>query len=521
MEYWADLWGTNQRETVQPQTGKTKQGCVEEQKQKERNKDNTALHHFSKRRQELSLKKSFVQEKEKDLSLLEVNDNNQSRNSKSLFANVQIQPKDHNTDNKENVHHDLKVSIYPESSGNKEVKIGDGVTSELHNQEEYGTAVIQNNMQHLMGTVTVMKLLREEDREIKSQAVLNKIFGGVLYADAFAKEKKNKQKNAQVQNIPVKNKSTQHIQHTDYLKGIPKVKTIPSDFEGSGYTELQQRGDNDIFSFSGEGQPSEDLPGERDASGPDLEGPDIQIGFSGPSEAETTESDMRGPGYNEIPEKVGNSGNTIGAEDSTAKEVNVADVSLVEGSNDIIGTTKFKELPGKEGNRKDSGSQNAHQGKVEFHYPHVPLKEKRKGSGSDTANFNEIPKNGKSSTQKGTEHSNRNEATLQEKQRFSSKGKSQSRVISSPGLHNEVKNEIGSHSGPIPEENAAAAHNSGRKGYYISQRQNNASRRKDMSQRKDSWEYSGHHSNRSPSPRRTDDSSESSESSSSSESDGE
>ncbi|XP_004390195.1 matrix extracellular phosphoglycoprotein [Trichechus manatus latirostris] len=538
--------------TFQPQTEKTKQDCVEEQKitykdhhekhgyyifkyvytspgrknqtdikPEERNKDDTALRHpGKKRKQDLPPKENVVWEREKVLLLLEANENNQSSKSQNIFANRETQHEDHSISNKENAHDGLKMSIYPESTGHNGAENGDNAISKQHDQEEYSADLIRNNTQHLTRPVTVIAPLREERKKKKPRNVLKKFLRGANYAEVFSKGKKNHQKDAQVHNIPVKSKSTYHIQrNSDYLKQLPKVKTISSDFEGSGYTGLQQRGGNDISPFSGDGQPLEDIPGKGDATGPDVEGTDTQKGFSGPSEAETTDPDTRGPGYNEIPEKEEDSGNAIGSRDTTAKEANAAGVSLVEGSNDITGSTNFKELPGKEGNRVDAGSQNAHQGRIEFHYPHAPSKEKRKEGGSDvtkSTDYNEIPKNGKGSTRKGAEHSNRNQETLKERQRFSGKGKSQGLPISSPGFDNEIS----FHNGPTNGKNTVI-HSNGRKNNHVPHRQNAATWNKGMSQRKGSWDYRRPHSNRrSPRLPRKDDSSESSESDSSSDSDG-
>ncbi|XP_007949893.1 matrix extracellular phosphoglycoprotein [Orycteropus afer afer] len=539
--------------TFQPQTEKTKQGCVEEQKitykdhhgkhdyyifkyvyassgrknptdiKEEKNKDNIALHHFGKRRkQEPSHKNNVVQEREKDLSLFKLSENNQSRRSQNILVNRQTPHKDHSISKKENVHNDLKMSVYPESTENKRVINGDDAFSELHDQEEYGAALIRNNVHHLTGPVTITELLREKEKEKKPRNVLSKIFRVANYAKASLKDSKNHQRDAHAQNIPVKSKSPHHIQHiTHYIKQLPKVKTIPSDFEGSGYTDLKERGDNDISPSSGDGWPFEDIPGKEEGTGPDLEGTNSQTGFSGPTGAQSTNLDTRGPGYNEIPEKKENGGNAIGTRDATTKGANAAGVSLVAGSNDIIGSTNFKELPGKEGNRVDSGSQNAHRGKVEFHYPHEPSKGKRKESSSavtKSTNYNEIPKNGKGSTQKGTERSDRNQEPLNERQRFSGKGNIQGPFIASSSLDNEIKHEVGSHNGPTNEKNTVT-HNHGRKSHYVPHRQNNALWNKGKSQRKGSWNYRRSHSNRN-SPRRKDDSSESSESDSSSDSSG-
>ncbi|XP_009446279.2 matrix extracellular phosphoglycoprotein isoform X1 [Pan troglodytes] len=537
--------------TFQPQTEKTKQSCVEEQritykghhekhghyvfkcvymspgkknqtdvKQEEKNKDNIGFHHLGKRiNQELSSKENIVQERKKDLSLSEASENKGSSKSQNYFTNRQGLNKEYSISNKENTHNGLRMSIYPKSTGNKGFEDGDDAISKLHDQEEYGAALIRNNMQHIMRPVTAIKLLGEENKENTPRNVLNIIPASMNYAKAHSKDKKKPQRDSQAQKSPVKSKSTHRIQHNiDYLKHLSKVKKIPSDFEGSGYTDLQERGDNDISPFSGDGQPFKDIPGKGEATGPDLEGKDIQTGFAGPSEAESTHLDTKKPGYNEIPEREENGGNTIGTRDETAKEADAVDVSLVEGSNDIMGSTNFKELPGREGNRVDAGSQNAHQGKVEFHYPPAPSKEKRKEGSSDateSTNYNEIPKNGKGSTRKGVDHSNRHQATLNEKQRFPSKGKSQGLPIPSRGLDNEIKTEMDSFNGPSHEN--IITH--GRKYHYVPHRQNSSTWNKGMPHGKGSWGRQPH-SNRRFSSRRRDDSSESSDSGSSSDSDG-
>ncbi|XP_002745682.5 matrix extracellular phosphoglycoprotein isoform X2 [Callithrix jacchus] len=534
--------------TFRPQTEKTEQSCVEEQritykghhekhgfyvfkyvymspgkknqtdvKQEEKNKDNIGFHHLGKRRnQELSSKENIVQKREKDLSLSEARENNQSSKSQNHFTNRQRLNEDYSLSNKENIYNGLKMSVYSESTGNKGFEDGVDDISKLHDQEEYGAALIRNNMQHIIGPVTVIKLLGEENKENKPRNVLNKIPARMNYAKAHFKDKKKPQRDSQAQKGPVKSKSTHQIQHNiDYLKHLPKVKKIPSDFEGSGYTDVQERGDNDISPFSGDGQPFKDIPGKGEATGPDLEGTDLQTEFAGPSEGESTNLDTREPGYNEIPEREKNGRNTIGSRDETVKEADGVDISLVEGSNDIMGSTNFKKLPGREGNRVDAGSQNAHQGKVEFHYPPAPSKEKRKEGSSDateSTNYNEIPKNGKDGARKGVDHSNRNQATLNEKQRFPSKGKSQDLPISSRGLDNEIKTKMNSLNGPSNE-------NISRKYHYVPHRQNNSLGNKGTPQGKDSWGRQPHSNRRFSSPRR-DKSSDSSDSGSSSESDG-
>ncbi|XP_060511944.1 matrix extracellular phosphoglycoprotein [Panthera onca] len=534
--------------TFQPQTEKTKEDCVEEQritykghhekhgyymfkyvytssgrknhtdiKQEEKKKDGIAHHNSGKRRnQEPAPKENIVQEREKSLSIVGANENNQSSKTQTPFENRQATNEDDTIDNKENAHSDQKRYIYPESTGNNGVDDGDNAISKLRDQEEYGTALFRNSMQHIMEPGTVTELLAEENKENQHRNVLSKIPASVNYVKVPSKDRKNYQRDPQAQNIPVKNKSTRLTQYnTDHSKQLPKLKKIPSDFEGSGYPDLQGRGDNDISPFSGDGQPFKDISGKEEPIGPDLKGADIQTEFSGPSEA-----DARGPGYNEIPEKEENGRNTIGTRDETRKEANTADVSLVvEGSNDIIGSTNFKELPGKEGNRVDASSQNAHQGKVEFHYPHPPSKEKKKEGSSDIAestDYNEIPKNGKGTSRKGTEHSNRNQAIPNEKQRFPSKGKSQGQLVPSQDLDNEIKNEIGSHNG-LNNEGTIITHS--RRNHYVPHRQN-STRNKGVPQRKGSWGYRKPHSSRRFSPPRKNDSSDSSDSGSSSESDG-
>ncbi|XP_055290198.1 matrix extracellular phosphoglycoprotein [Moschus berezovskii] len=533
--------------TLQPQAEKTKQDCVEEQritykghhekngyymfkyvstssgrknqtdvKQEEKSKG-IALPHSGKRSQEPAPKENIIQKKEEDLFLPRTNENNKGTKSQNLSGNKQSMKEDYSISSKENAHSDLKTSIYPESTGKRGAEDRDSALRKLHNQEGYGATLIRNNMHHRMEPGTVTELLGEEN---KPRNVLGKIPADANYAKAPS-QLKNHQRDSQAQNIPVKSKTTHLIQHNmDYLKQLPKVKTIPSDFEGSGYPDLQGRGDNDLFPFSGDGPPFKDISGKGDATDPDREGTDIQTELSGPSETETTSPDAKGPGYNEIPEKERNGRKTPGTRGKTAQEANTADVSLVEGGNDIIGSTDFKKLPGKEGNGVDGSSQNVHQGETEFHYPRVPSKDKRKDGSSDGAesiNYNEIPKNGKGSSRKGIEHSNRNQETSKEEQRFPSKSKGRGQLIPSRGLDNEIKNEIGSHNGPN-NEGTIITHS--RKNHYVPHRQNNYAWNKGGSQSKGTWGYRNSLSNRRFRPPKKHDSSESSDSGSSSESDG-
>ncbi|XP_016068541.1 PREDICTED: matrix extracellular phosphoglycoprotein [Miniopterus natalensis] len=517
---------------VQPQTEGTKQDCVEEQGitykghhekhghyifqyvytppgrknrtniKEDITKDNTALHHSGKRRhQGPAPQENRVQGREKDLLLLGVD-------------------KKKHISNRENAHNDLTMPICPDSTGNNRPGDGADVLSRLRGQEEHGTALTRNDMRRVMEPGAVTELLGAENKELKARNGLNKILSSANHAKSSSKGKKNHQRDPQALNIPIKSKSTHQIHHdTDSLKQFPKLKKIPSDFEGSGYLDLQGRGDNDISPFSGDGQPFKDISGKGDAVDPDLEGADTQTEVSGLVEAETVNPEAGGPGNNDIPGTAENGKNTIGTRDGTAQEAN-ADVSLLEGGNHIAGSTKFKELPGKEGSRADAGSQNAHQGKVEFHYPHVSSKEQRKEGSRDVAestNYNEIPKNGKGSSRKGTEHSTRNQVTSSEKQRFPSEGKRPGQLIPSRGLDNEIINERGSHSGPS-NEGTVTTHSG--KNHYVPHRQNSATWSKGVPQGKGSRAHRKSHANRRVRLLRKHASSESSDSGSSSESDG-
>uniref|UniRef100_A0A8C2PAX7 Matrix extracellular phosphoglycoprotein n=1 Tax=Capra hircus TaxID=9925 RepID=A0A8C2PAX7_CAPHI len=536
--------------TLKPQAEKTKQDCVEEQritykghhekhgyymfkhvstssgrknqtdvKQGEKNKG-IALPHSGKRSQEPAPKENIVQKKEEDLFLPRTNENNKSTKSQNLSGNKQSMNEDYSISSKENAHSDLKMSIYPESTGKHGAEDRNSAVRKLHNQEGYGAALIRNNMYHRMEPGTVIELLGEENKQNKPRKVLGKLPADANHAKAPSRLK-NHQRDSQAQNMPVKSKTTHLIQHNmKHLKQLPKVKKIPSDFEGSGDPDLQGRGDNDLSPFSGDGPPFKDISGKGDAIDPDPEGTDIQTELPSPSETETTSPDAKGPGYNEIPEKERNGRKTTGTRGKTAQEANTADVSLVEGTNDIIGGTDFKKLPGQEGSRVDGGSQDAHQGEIEFHYPHVPSKDKRKdgsSNGAESTKYNEIPKNGKGSSRKSTEHSARNQEPSKEKQRFPSKSKGQGQLIPSRGLDNEIKNEISSHNGPN-NERTIITHS--RKNHYVPHRQNNYTRNKGGSQSKGTWGYRSSHSNRRFRPPKKHDSSESSDSGSSSESDG-
>ncbi|XP_036310999.1 matrix extracellular phosphoglycoprotein [Pipistrellus kuhlii] len=478
----------------------------------EKNKDNIVLHLSGKRRnQEPALKENLAQEREKDLSLRGVDKNNQISKSPNLFETRQTTNEDYSISHKDNAYNDLQMPTYPESTGNNGSEDGGDVLSELHDQEEYGAALTRNNAQLIMVPGAAIEPLGDKSKDIKPRNVPSKSSAGANHAKAPSKGKKNHQRDPQAPSAPAKGKSMYHIQYsTDYLKQAPTLKKIPSDFEGSGYPDLHVRGDN-VSPFSGDGQPFKDVSGKGEAMGPDPEGAGIPTELSGPGEAETMNPEAGGPGYNDIPEGAEDGRSAIGTRDG---------VSLVGGSNDIIGSTNFRELPGKEGNRVDAGGQNAHQGQVEFHYPQGPSKEKRKEGGRDVAestDYNEIPRNGKGGSREGTEHSNRNQVASSEKQRFPGKGKSPSQLTPPQGLDDDINGDIGSHSdpnneGPIPTH-------SGRN-QYGPHRQNSSPWGKGLPQRKGPWAHRKSQPNRRFRPPRQHDSSESSDSASSSESEG-
>ncbi|KAM6161048.1 matrix extracellular phosphoglycoprotein [Erethizon dorsatum] len=496
--------------TFQPQTVKTRQGYVGEQRQEEKSKDDIALHRFAKRRnQELSSHENIVLESEKVLSLFEASGNNQNSKSPHLSANRQILKEEYRVIHEGKAHKDLMVPTYPESTGPKGAKDGDNGTRSLHVQEEYGTALARNKVQGIMRPMTVREQWEEEDNEKNPRSAPSKIPADVHYAQAHSRGKKRHQPGARAQNSPVKSKSARHVRRsTHYLPPLSKVRRIPSDFEGSG--DLQGRGDNDISPFSGDGQPFRDIPGKGEALRPDRKSTDRQTGLS---EAETVKL-----GPNEIPEGEEGGDNALAAGAGPAKEAGVPAVSLGEGSS-ITGSTDFRDLPGKEGKRVDAGSQDA-QGKIELRYPSAPSRGRIKGGSgvaTESATHNEIPKHGKGSPRKAAGLPGGNQAALSEKHGFSSKGESQGLIIPSHGLDNEIKNEISSRRGPHDEGNGITH---GRKNSYISHGQDDTVRGKGGSQRRGSWGYRRPHFHRGFSSPRRGDSSESSDSSSSSESGG-
>ncbi|KFO22527.1 Matrix extracellular phosphoglycoprotein [Fukomys damarensis] len=483
--------------------------------QEEKSKDNITLHRFDKRRnQELPSYENIVLESEKVLFLLEANVNNQSNKSTYLSENRQTLKEEHRVIHNGKAHKDGMELTYPQSTGSRGAKDGDNGTRSLDNQEEYSAALIRNKAHHVM---TVTEEGKEENQETNPRNSQRKIPVDVNHAKAHSKGKKSHQPGVRAQSSPVTNKTTQHNRRsTHYLPQLSKVRRVPSDFEGSGYTDLQGRGDNDISPFSGDGQPFKDISGREEAVGPNLESVDRQTGLSGLGEAETVNTDIRGLGPNEIPEGKEHGGDAHASRAGTSKGAGEAAVSLVEGSSDITGSTNFRDLPGKEGNRVDAGSQNAHRGKIELHYPRAPSKEQIKGDSGITTH-NEIPKHGRGGTRKATELSGRNQGASSEKHQSSSKGESQGFIIPSHGLDNEIKNEIGSHRGPHNEGNVIT--HSG-KNSYAPRGQNDWVRSEGGSQRRGPWGYRRHPSSRGFSSRKRGSSSESSGSSSSSESGG-
>ncbi|XP_028629584.1 matrix extracellular phosphoglycoprotein [Grammomys surdaster] len=420
-----------------------------------------------------------------------------------LFSMTWVAPMlnvDGSNSNQGNFHKDLTASVYPEPMVGKGAEDGQSVPLHMPDQDRYGAALLRNTMQPVKSMVIGTELWRDRNQEKKPQSVLSIIPADANDVKDSLKDIKNQQRYLLSQDIPVKSKLTRQTRRsTHYLTHLPQVRKIPSDFEGSGSPDLLVRGDNDVPPFSGDGQHFMHIPGKGGATGPGLESsashPD-----SGASKAEVVDPHMYGLGSNEIPGREGQSGSAYATRHKTAQEAGSAGVGLVEGSNEITGSTNFRQLPGKEGNRVGAGSQNAHQGKVEFHYPQVSSKEKVKGGGrehTERAGYNEIPKSSKGSSSKDAEESKGNQVTLTESQRFPGKSKSQS----SHSLGYEVKSE--------QETN-----------HYVHHGQNNPTGNKGTSQRRGSWPSRRPYSHRRVSTRQRNSSSESSYSRSSSESDG-
>uniref|UniRef100_A0A8C6MRA8 Matrix extracellular phosphoglycoprotein with ASARM motif (bone) n=1 Tax=Mus spicilegus TaxID=10103 RepID=A0A8C6MRA8_MUSSI len=402
--------------------------------------------------------------------------------------------------NQGNIHKDLAASVYPDPTVDEGIEDGQGALLHPPGQDRYGAALLRNITQPVKSLVTGAELRREGNQEKRPQSVLSAIPADVNDAKVSLKDIKNQERYLLTQSSPVKSKHMRQTRRsTHYLTHLPQIRKTPSDFEGSGSPDLLVRGDNDVPPFSGDGQHFMHIPGKGGAvgSGPESS---TSLPVSGSSKAEVVDPHTNGLGSNEIPGREGHGGSAYATRDKAAQGAGSAGGSLVGGSNEITGSTNFRELPGKEGNRIDAGSQNAHQGKVEFHYPQVALREKVKGGGEHAgrAGYNEIPKSSKGSSSKDAEESKGNQLTLTASQRFPGKGKSQGPALPSHSLSNEVKS----------EEN-----------HYMFHGQNNLTPNKGMSQRRGSWPSRRPHSHRRASTRQRD-SSESSSSGSSSESHG-
>ncbi|XP_037065239.1 matrix extracellular phosphoglycoprotein [Peromyscus leucopus] len=421
------------------------------------------------------------------------------------------------TTNQGSAHGDLTASMHPEPTGDKGAEnVGDALLNRP-GQERYGAALIRSIPQPIQRLMTRTELRRDKNREKKPKSVPGMIPAGINDAKDHLKDEENQQRYLLSQNSSVKSKHTHQVRRSTHY--LPQIRKIPGDFEGSGSPYTQVRGDNDVPPFSGDGQHFLDIPGRGGAVGPGLDSSTSHTGLSGSDKAEIGDPQTSGLDSNEIPESERHGGDVVATGEETAPRAGAAGVRLAEGGNDITGTTNFRELPGKEGNRVDAGSQNAHQGKVEFHYPRGPSKEKPKGGSRDStgsASYNEIPKRGKGSSRKDAEESHRNQVTWTEKQRFPGKGKSQGQVLPSHSLGNEIKSKGDSSNAPS-SEGIIITHS--RKNHYVLHGQNNSTRNKGMSQRRGAWPSRRPHAHRRFSPVRRDSSESSSDSSSESEGD--
>ncbi|XP_048220709.1 matrix extracellular phosphoglycoprotein [Perognathus longimembris pacificus] len=481
--------------TFQPQTVKTSQDCVEEQKQRKKSNKTIAFDLLEEERhQEVTPKENMTPKKKSDLSLFVVNENNQNSKPSNLSAKTKTTNDGTRISRKGNAHDDLVMARIPEFTVDKRTEDGAGTISHLHVQEEYGATLTTNSR----GPGTVSALWGEGSKATTPSNVLSKILAGVNYVKVHSEGKKNHQRGPQDHKSSVQSKSNHYTRRdTHYLTRLSKSQNVPSDFEGSGDTN-QETEAHGLSPFSGDGQPFKDFCWEGGVTGPDVQ---TELAGQGASQAINRAPGV--PGSNELPETEGHDGRVIGASSDRVRETGTG-VDLGEGTNDIIGNTNFRELPGKEGNRVDADSQNAQQGKVESHYPKSPSREKGKEGGRDTSestHYNEFPTHGKGSSYKGPEQSNRNEVTLSEKP-----------IIPSRGLDNEIRHEIDSHNVPSNEGNIVTHRRQTHGG------QHNSTRNKGRSHRKGPWSYRRLHSHRRASPSHRDHSTESSDSGSSSES---
>ncbi|XP_031198064.1 matrix extracellular phosphoglycoprotein [Mastomys coucha] len=424
---------------------------------------------------------------------------------------------DSRSSNHSNIHRDLATSVYPEPMMGEGAMDGQGAPLYLPDRDRYGATLLRNTTQPIKNLVTGTELRRDRNQEKRPQSVLSIILADVNDVKDPLKDIKNQQRYLLPQNIPVRSKRARQTRQTiHYLTHLPQIRKIPSDFEGSGSPELVMRGDNDVPPFSGDGQHFIHIPSKGGAVGPGLES-SASHPVSGSRIAEVVDPRMNGLGSNEIPGREGHGGSAYATGDKAAQGAGSAGMNFVGGSNEITGgSTNFRELPGKEGNRVDSSSQNAHQGKVGFHYPQVPSKEKdgRECTERTGYGYNEIPKSSKGSSRKKGEKSKGNHVTLTESQGCPGKGKSQTPAASSHSLSTEVRGE-GDSSNALSREGSVIAHN--RTNKYVHRGQANPTWNKGRSQRRGSWPLRRAHSHRRVSTHQRD-SSESSSSGSSSES---
>ncbi|KAM5271783.1 matrix extracellular phosphoglycoprotein [Ctenodactylus gundi] len=476
--------------------------------QKEKSKDSLAGLHLHKR--------TIQEPRPKEvLSTFEANENDLGGSSLHHSAHRQAQNEASRTCNHGKAHGDLKVSVHPETT--REQGPESRASGISHRQDQdHGTHVASNTMQSVMQPVTAPEQRGEGDKEKPKNQVLSKSLSGVPSADAHSRGKKRHPRATQAQKSPAKTKSAHQIPSSiHYQERLIQAHNISGDSEGSGYTDLQRREDSDFFPFSGDGPPAKDVFDKKGAIVPDLESIGGQTRLPSPHGAE-----LRGVDDNEIPEGMEQGGSTPGARDGAAGEARAASVSLVDSGDHILGSTNYRELPGQEGTLVDSGSQNAHQGRIGLHYPHGPSKGKPKEGAGDTtqsASYNEIPKSGKGSTRKAIPPSYGNQLTFDDKHQVLREGKSQGLPAPSHGLSNEINHEIGPHFGPS-NEGKSVTH--GIKPHFVPHGKSNSVGSKGWSPRTDSWAFRKPHPNRNFHPSRRGHSSESSDSSSSSESQG-
>ncbi|XP_060044587.1 matrix extracellular phosphoglycoprotein [Erinaceus europaeus] len=442
--------------TFQPQIKKTQQDCVGEQKQEEKTTGHAALYHFDKgKSREPEREGNVIQEKQRKILPFGSNEHHQSSKPSSLFENEQTMSDNYQIRSKEHAHGILSADADGGTDG------GDLAAG----HEENGATLRRAKRHHLRQPETHTESLGGESKPRKTQS---QIPTDANYATSPSEDKKNHQRVPTAWNVPIKTQSIPYMEVSPvYLKQLPKVKWVPSDFEGSGHSAPEGRGD-DTSPFSGDGQ-----LGEGEATDPGLEDTNTQTEPSGPDVAGTVPLNSGDPPHNELPGQ--------GEDTHTLEGLGTAN------GNDIMGSTSLGGLPGTGSSRGGADSQNAHRGQVEFHYPSPTEKERRKESSRGAGQtHNEIPKRGQGGSHKGAKHSIGSWAPNQGKEGFPGKGLS--------------------HHDPSVETH-------GRKGHYVPHKQSNSTRNRG------SWGSRIPHSNRFSHPRKYD-SSESSSSDSWSESEG-